>query len=184
MRKFKKKFKRPLVRFNTLQIQEGKRVKKLFGLRRSKELWKSEQILREFRQRARQLIAVRDPQNETVLLNRLIKLGMLNEGARLDDVLGLTKESLLERRLQTIVYKKGMAKTPRQARQAIVHGHILITGRKIVFPSYLVNREEEERIVSTFKPPEPMVAPKEAEEEPVVEETPVPDTVQPVEETA
>mgnify|MGYP001773173473 CR=1 FL=1 len=83
--------------------------------------------------------------------NKLYKLGLLNEGATLDDVLGLTVKDILNRRLQTIVYKKGLANTPKQARQFIVHGHVKINGRKIIYPSYLVNRDEEDKIECDIK---------------------------------
>ena len=53
---------------------------------------------------------------------------------------------MLERRLQTIVWKKGLARTIYQARQLIVHGHIAIAGRRVTSPGYLVSREEEDRI--------------------------------------
>ncbi len=64
----------------------------------------------------------------------------------LDDVLALTVNDVLERRLQTLIFKKGHAKSINQARQVIVHGHVSVDKRKVVFPSYLVPLEEEKRI--------------------------------------
>jgi small subunit ribosomal protein S4 len=64
----------------------------------------------------------------------------------LDDVLELDIESILSRRLQTLAYLKGLANTPKQARQLICHGHIAIGGRKVNVPSYLVSKDEEEEI--------------------------------------
>jgi small subunit ribosomal protein S4 len=69
------------------------------------------------------------------------------EGATLDDVLGLGAESLLGRRLQTIVFRKGLACSPGQARQFIVHGHVSINDRKVTIPGYTVQRGEEDNIV-------------------------------------
>ena len=69
-----------------------------------------------------------------------------NENATLDEILGLGVESILERRLQTIVYRKGLAKTIHQARQLIAHGHIAISGQKVRSPGYLVHRDEEDLI--------------------------------------
>ena len=165
MRKFRKKYRRPQVRFNTQQIKESKEIKQGFGLRRSKELWKTERILRELRQRARELIAVRNTEKERQLLGKLVKMGLLQEGAQLDDVLGLRKESILERRLQTVILRQGFATTPRQARQTVVHGHVSISGKVITFPSYLVSREEEGNIVCRLKPKTvvPVQSVKEAE---------------------
>ena len=65
---------------------------------------------------------------------------------RLDDILGLTMESLFARRLQTIVYLKGFANTPKQARQFITHGHISISGKKVTIPSYIVKAGEERNV--------------------------------------
>jgi ribosomal protein S4 len=68
------------------------------------------------------------------------------EGATLDDVLGLRTEALLNRRLQTMVYRKGLATSPNQARQMIFHGHVAVDGRKVTIPGYLLARGEEEKI--------------------------------------
>ncbi len=120
-----------------------------YGLRNKKEIWQAETLARYFRHRARSLLALPEEvrrEAEKQLLSRLYKMGVLPENATLDDVLGLTAEHFLERRLQTIVYKKGLAKTIWQARQLIVHGHIAIGGRRIRSPGYLVPRDEEDLI--------------------------------------
>lgn len=64
----------------------------------------------------------------------------------LDNVLALDVKDILDRRLQTIIFKKGIAHTPKQARQLIIHGKVLIDNRKIIFPSYIVLLEEEGKI--------------------------------------
>jgi small subunit ribosomal protein S4 len=79
-------------------------------------------------------------------LDKLINLNILKKGATLDDVLALTIKDILERRLQTLVYKKGLANTPGHARQLISHGHIAIKGSKVTSPSYLVKKSEEKKI--------------------------------------
>jgi len=58
----------------------------------------------------------------------------------------LTIEDVLERRLQTIVFRKGLSKTIHQARQLISHGHVAIGDRRVTIPSYFVTKEEENRI--------------------------------------
>ena len=80
------------------------------------------------------------------MLRRVYELGLLPENATLDDVLGLTVEDILRRRLQTVVYEKGLARTIYEARQLIVHGHIAIRGRRVTSPGHLVRRDEEEHI--------------------------------------
>ena len=83
---------------------------------------------------------------EESFLEKLVKYGLLSEGNTLDDVLSLTPEKFLERRLQTILVRKGLCTTPRQSRQMIVHGHVRINGKRISYPSYLVTKSEEEKI--------------------------------------
>jgi len=78
---------------------------------------------------------------------------MLHETAVLDDVLDLSIEDILERRLQTIVLRKGLAKSTYQARQLITHGHITIEDRRVTIPSYIVTRKEETQIAYTPKSP-------------------------------
>lgn len=46
---------------------------------------------------------------------------------------------LLEQRLDNVVYRLGLARTRRQARQLVNHGHILVDGRRVDIPSYKVN---------------------------------------------
>lgn len=108
--------------------------------------------MRKFRRLARQLAANRDESQEKTLLNKMVKLGLLNESATLDDVLGLNLEMFLDRRLQTVLFKKGLASSPKQARQFIVHGHVRIGERKITYPSYIVPREEELKIKVNVQP--------------------------------
>ncbi len=120
-----------------------------YGLRNKREIWKAATILRKIRHRARALLAlppeVRESE-EKALLSRLYEMGLVSENATLDDVLSLTAKDLLERRLQTIVYKKGLARTIQEARQLIVHGHIAINGRRVTSPGYIVRRSEEELV--------------------------------------
>jgi small subunit ribosomal protein S4 len=68
----------------------------------------------------------------------------------LDDVLNLKIEDILERRLQTIIMKKSNLKSPYQARQLVVHGHVSLGNRKINLPGYLVRKEEEPQILVHF----------------------------------
>ena len=80
------------------------------------------------------------------LLGHLARTGILPESAALEDILDLNVEDILRRRLQTIVYKKGLARTPKEARMFVVHGHITLNGKKINSPSYVVLRGQEDEI--------------------------------------
>lgn len=149
MRKIRKTFKRPKKAYDLSRIKDEKKILSNYGLRRKGELWKAEEVVRGFRRRARNLIGSEDEKEERVLLDKLFKLGMLSKGMGLDDILALSVNDVLERRLQTLIFKKGRTKSIRQSRQMIVHGHITIDGRKIVFPSYTVSLEDEKNIVIT-----------------------------------
>lgn len=146
---------------------EGDRIKmeneliKKYGLKNKKELWKAQTLLRNFRQRSRILqakVRYEDKQAEKEkdeLLKKLGSIGLLPlEGATLNDVLALDVEAILSRRLQTLAYVKGLAYTPKQARQLIVHGHAAIGDRKVTVPGYLVKRDEENMI--RYSPDSPL----------------------------
>jgi small subunit ribosomal protein S4 len=148
MRKLRRGYKRPKNPYDSDQIKKEKEILRKYGLRRKKEIWIAQNVLRNFRQRGRELIAVHDEKKEKVLLEKLSKLGMISKESGLDDVLDLSVDGVLDRRLQTIVFRKGYSKTVKEARQMITHGHVFIGGRKVIFPSYMVNLEEEGGIKS------------------------------------
>jgi small subunit ribosomal protein S4 len=146
MKRQSKKFESPLRPWDRTRIDKERAIKTDYGLRRKHEIWRAESILRNFRRLARGLAAKRDKKQETILLEKVYKLGLISKNATLDDVLALELESILNRRLQTIVMKKGLATTPNQARQFIVHGHIAVDGRRVRWPSILIDTEKEGKV--------------------------------------
>ncbi len=126
-----------------------------YGLKNKEELWRAESELRSYRREARELVGRAQGDAELAarqgadFLARLRRLGILDEGEELGDVLALDVADVLERRLQTVVYRKGLANSPKQARQFINHGHIAVEDRCVRVPSYLVAVEEEEGITFT-----------------------------------
>ena len=141
-----KKPKRPL-NYN-LMMDELKTLG-TFGLKTKRELWKARTNLSKLRHQARSLLALRQEirnEKEPILLNSLSKIGLVDKNSTLDDVLNLQVTDLLSRRLQTIVQRKLYFKTPYHARQAIVHGHVMIGDRIITIPSYVVKIDEEPKI--------------------------------------
>lgn len=120
-----------------------------YGLKSKKEVWRTETLLRDFRREARKLMAASGAQADKEsrqLLDKLHTMGLVDEDSEIVDVLSLDIEDLLDRRLQSIVYNKDLANTPKQARQMIVHGHINIGDREVKEPGYLVPVEEEEEV--------------------------------------
>jgi len=120
-----------------------------FGLKTKRELWKTQTELSRVRLQARSLLALGQEargRKEPILMQSLSKIGLVDQNSTLDDVLNLQVTDLLERRLQTIAHKKLYFKTPYQARQAIVHGHVMIENNVVTIPSYIVKTEEEAKI--------------------------------------
>ncbi|EJN59088.1 small subunit ribosomal protein S4 [Halogranum rubrum] len=120
-----------------------------YGLSNKKELWKAQSQLRDFRREARRLLG--DAQGDIELAEqegaefvaRLRRLGILGEEDDISAVLSLDVTDLLERRLQTVAYRKGLANTPKQARQFITHGHVTVEGARVTVPSKKVEVSEE-----------------------------------------
>jgi small subunit ribosomal protein S4 len=151
MKRICRKYKRPKRPYDKARIEREKELLKAYGLRRKREVWRAEAMLRKYRRLARRLAAQADEKVRTEMMDRLVRLGILKKGAGLDDVLGLTVEDILARRLQTVLVRRKLANTPRHARQLIVHGHVRIGGRRVTHPGYLTLRAEENKIEVTLK---------------------------------
>jgi small subunit ribosomal protein S4 len=155
----RKKYDAPLHPWKEDRIKSERELIKKYGLKNHREVWKAKTFLRNYRAQARELLAKvggKDPQvkreSEQLLLH-LTRLGILPAGGSLDDVLALDTESVLSRRVQTLVYLKGLASTSYQSRQLINHGHIAIGERKVTIPSYIVPKDEEVFISYTSQSP-------------------------------
>lgn len=148
-KKTRKKYRTPKNPWQSDQLSQELYLLGTYGLRNKRELWRAQTELSRLRKQTRALLAApadlraaREPQ----LLRYVGRLGLISEAGSVDDVLGLTIENVLERRLQTVVWRKGYAHTPQQARQMIVHGHIKLGDRIITIPSYLVRRDEDDQV--------------------------------------
>ncbi|AEB67464.1 MAG TPA: 30S ribosomal protein S4 [Methanothrix soehngenii] len=145
--KSRKMYARPRTPWQAERIAGEVEVVKAYGLRNKRELWKAQAVLKKYRQASRKLLAAvslgEEPPQAQAILNRLKKLGMLKEEGDLDSILSMKVNDVLERRLQTQVYRQGLANSLKQARQFIVHGHIQVSGRRVDVPGYLVPRGEE-----------------------------------------
>ncbi len=164
-KKPRKKWERPGHPWIKERLQREMELVGYYGLRNKRELWLFQTMLRKIRHQARALLALPPEQREErvkSLVNRLYKLGILpSPNATISDILNIPIEAILERRLQTIVWRKGLAKTPHQARQLIVHGHIAIKGRRVTSPNYLVTIDEEPYV--DFYPTSPFAKKRAAE---------------------
>ncbi len=155
----RKKYETPLHPWKESRIKSERELIKKYGLKNHTEVWKAKTYLGKHREQARELLAKVGTTNPQIkkesdqLLLHLTRMGILSMGASLDDVLALETESVLSRRLQTLVYLKGFSSTPYQARQLICHGHVAVGGKKVTVPSYMVAKDEESQIQYTIRSP-------------------------------
>jgi small subunit ribosomal protein S4 len=148
MKRKHKTYSRPKRPFDKTRIEEEKEVKKRFGLKNKREIWKAEAQIKSMREKAKKLISAEESKQHS-LFQQLNKIGI--KVSSIANVLGLEKEDYLSRRLQTIVFKKNLAPTINAARQMIIHKKVLVDGRIINKPSYIVPVILEEKI--TIKSP-------------------------------
>lgn len=146
------KYDTPTHPWKKARIEEEHALKEQFGLKKvggMKEIWKAKSKLRRWRQNAMKLIGRVDTseghfsREKDDLVESLYRRGLLGDGATLDDILLLTVEHVLSRRLQSQVYYCGLATSMRQARQLVIHGHIGIGDQKMNVPSYIITRDDE-----------------------------------------
>lgn len=148
----RKKFERPTIEWNADRIKEESALKNEYGLKNTREIWRARSELRRIRANARKLLAggIGGEKKAKEILERVQRYGILKSKEdkinTLDDLLALDIRNILDRRLQTRVYKKGLARTIKQARQLIVHGYIAINGKRVTVPGYIVPLDEEDNI--------------------------------------
>ncbi|MBU1198769.1 MAG: 30S ribosomal protein S4 [Nanoarchaeota archaeon] len=148
-RKIRRKYETPTHPWQKQRIEEEKKLFHEYGLKNKKELWRMETFLKKFKDQVKALASRVDKQSkleEKQLIDRLVSLKLVSKSDSLDAVLGLGIMDVLNRRLQTILVKKGLARSMEQSRQFITHGHVLVNNKKVTFPSFMVTEKEESLI--------------------------------------
>jgi small subunit ribosomal protein S4 len=147
-KKISNKFQKPMHPWNKARLEQERPLMITYGLESKKELWKITSKLKTYKQNAKRLVALKSAQAEKEREQIFAKLKSYNliTGNNVDEILGLKAEQLLDRRLQTVVFKKGLARTIKQARQMITHRHVTVNGTKITAPGYLVRLAEEHTV--------------------------------------
>ncbi len=148
-KKARKKYSTPRHPWEKNRLEEEKVLMRDYGFKNKKELWRVSSLLKSYYTRAKQYITRVTPQSQKEqkqLIDKLRSLGLLKGDATVDKILDIQLTDLMERRLQTIVFKKKMAHSISQARQFITHCHISVDGKKITSPSYIVSLEEESQL--------------------------------------
>jgi small subunit ribosomal protein S4 len=148
-RKQRKSYETPRHPWRKDQLEVELRLIGEYGLRNKRELWRYKTILSQVRGIARSMLGATEAERarlEREYLSKLGRIGILSESASIDDILDLEIRDLLERRLQTMVFRRGLAKSLHQARQLVSHGHVAVAGRVVSVPGYLVTRDEEQKL--------------------------------------
>lgn len=143
MKRKHKTYSRPKRPFDKPRIEEEAVIMEEFGLKNKREIWKAEAKVKSIREKAKKLISAK-PEEQEILFNKLNKIGLKVNS--ISSVLSLNKQDYMKRRLQTIIVAKKLALTPKQARQLIVHKKILVDGKAVNSPSYIVPIELENKI--------------------------------------
>lgn len=145
-KKLRKKYLTPTHPWQKDRIDEEKVLMAEYGLKNKKELWRMNSTLRNLKRRVKELVPRSDAQakiEKDQLYDKAQSLSLLSNSAVLEDILSLNLRDVLARRLQTLVWQKGLALTIIQARQLVSHGHIMVADKRITSPSYLVTGKEE-----------------------------------------
>src|SRR3989344_4463639 len=123
-KKLKKKYNTPIHPWNKNAIEQERILTKEYGLTNKKEIYIATSFLKKY--------------------------GFLQVGSSLDQILGLETKDVMERRLQSLLFRRGFARSMKQARQFVTHRHVIIGKKQITSPSYMLTLEEESSL--TFKP--------------------------------
>jgi len=148
-KRIRKKYDAPKRPWNKSRILSEKALLEQFGLASKKELRVMDAIIKRKRDAVKRLLAEQQDvaeKGKLSIISSLNRMGLVSTDATLSDVLGLNVTDILERRLQTMVFRLGLAKTVKQARQFILHGFIAVNGRRVRVPSYIIKKEEENTI--------------------------------------
>merc|ERR1719399_807876 len=159
LRNFSKTSKTPRRAYDKERLDHELKMIGTYGLKNKREIWRCSLILSKVRSVARNLLTMDEKDNRRIfegqaLMRRMIRYGILDEDKqRLDYVLALKVEDFLERRLQTLVYKRGLAKSIHHARVLIKQKHIRVERQIVDVPSFMVRVESQPHIEFSVSSP-------------------------------
>jgi len=148
--KHRKKYVTHKKKWDKQVIVDEEVLVKDYALKNKAEIRRIEFSISKFKNVAKELNQTTESkQSERTIhfIEKLVNKGFLTvDNPTLDDVLDIKLRNVLERRLSNLVYKHKLSKTPKQARQFVVHAHVRIAGKLINSPAYLVSLAEEAQI--------------------------------------
>ncbi len=157
------KFKKPNHPWQKDRIEAEREISRKYGLTNKKQLWKMDSLLKSYKDRTKKSYTSTGEQAQKErqqLIEHLKRYGLITKDS-LDEVLGLPIEAIMDRRLQSVVFKRKLARSIKHARQLITHEHIIVGGKKVTSPSYMVTLSEETTVA--YAPDSPLMNPDHPE---------------------
>jgi len=156
-KKIKKKFAKPRHPWQKARIEEENILTREYGLKNKREIYHLNALVSRIIDHFKSLNVVTSAQaqlEKDQLLARVKRLGLIDADKDLSSILDLRIKNALDRRLQTLVFKKKLARTIKQSRQFITHRHVLVNGIVVDAPGYIVPVADENAIA--FIPRSPL----------------------------
>ncbi|GMM37211.1 ribosomal 40S subunit protein S9B [Saccharomycopsis crataegensis] len=158
-RTYSKTYSVPKRPYESVRLDSELKLAGEYGLKNKHEIYRINFQLSKIRRAARDLLT-RDEKDQkrlfegNALIRRLVRVGVLSEDKmKLDYVLALKTEDFLERRLQTQVFKLGLARSIHHARVLIQQRHIAVGSQVVSIPSFMVRLDSQKFI--DFAPTSP-----------------------------
>lgn len=146
-KRIRKKYFTPMHPWQRDRLELETQLVREFGLKNKKEVWKQQTLLKSFIDNFKKPTTTNQALLEQKqLVDRMRSLGLIGATSSGEEILGMSVRDIMERRLQTLVFKKGLARSIKQARQFITHRHVAVNGTIVTAPAYVVSLAEQNTI--------------------------------------
>ncbi|MFP4117511.1 MAG: 30S ribosomal protein S4 [Candidatus Woesearchaeota archaeon] len=153
-KRVRKNYANPRMQWNEATLSHDKEIKKDYRPKNKREIWKMTAFLQNIKDQAKSINSMlgtaRREQailEQEQLVNKVKRYGLIKKDEiTLSDLLSIELRDVMERRLQTLVMRKNLARSMKQSRQFVTHGHVMVGGKKVTSPSYVVPLKDEDTI--------------------------------------